>query len=348
MCKKGVFNKLKFSFAVILAAAVFLRPQTAVNAAQNSMHMWYASVAPAIFPFLALMPLLTSPEACAAYERIFSPLMRPLFRLPGSAAPSLIISLVSGSPAGAVSLARMAGPSGMTCGQLKRFAPVICGVGPAYLVMGVGVGLYGSAGYGLKLAAVQLAVQLLMLLALRFIKDESHKPVRIVPVPESKGGIRWAVEAVLTVCGYMVLFSVAASVFAELTGPYLGRILLIAADLPSGMAALAEWNHSGREILMGMGVGFGGLCILFQNMDALRPLGLGWKDMLCVKFAQSALCGALFPLLQQEVFRKTEPDAGLPYVFSLLFALILSLPVLISLSKKLFLNKTKSEKPFPV
>jgi len=342
-------NRWKLPAAAFLAAAVFLHPQTAVDSARNAMAMWLSSVAPAIFPFLALMPLLAGPEACAAYEKIFSAPMRKIFRLPGSAAPALIISLISGSPAGAAAISRMAGPSGMTLSQLRRFAPVICGVGPSYLVLGAGVGLFGSARTGIKIAAVQLAVQIIMLFLMGLQSDDRADSLAAVPISAQTGGMSQAVQSTLTVCGYMVFFSVAASTLSEIIGNVPGKILLLTSDLPSGLAMLAKWNPPGRNILLGMAVGFGGLCILSQNMELLGRLGLSWRHMLGVKFAQSALTAAVLPCVLRENCRQAAlPLQNTPayYVFSLLIALILSLPVLISLSKKLFLNKSNSGKNF--
>lgn len=346
--RENKLNKWKFPAAALLAIAIFLHPQTAVDSARNAMAMWYSSVAPAIFPFLALMPLLTGPDACAAYEKIFSRLMRVIFRLPGSAAPAFIISLISGSPAGAVAISQMAGHSGMTHSQLRRFAPVVCGVSPAYLTLGIGVGLFGSVHIGLRIAAVQLLAQLVLLLLLRLQVDEAGEPLAVIPIAP-RTGMRHAVSSTMTVCGCMVLFSVAASVLAETVGNLLGKILLLLADLPSGMAMLSQWNVPGKNLLLGMAVGFGGLCVISQNMDVLHPLGLSWKDMLGVKFVQSALSGALLPLVLRENCRGFNPilrNNAASYVFSLLIALLLSLPVLIYLSNKLFLNKSKQGKSF--
>ena len=347
--RSAALSKYKFIFAALLAILILIRPQQAVDSARKAMQVWYTSVAPALFPFMALLPLLTGPDACRVYERMFSPVMGALFRLPGSAAPGMIVAVLSGSPAGAAVIARTAGQSKMTVSQLRRFAPVVCGVGPAYLIMGVGAGLLGSPQMGMKQAAVQFCVQLGMLLVFRFIKEENPAPVQLIPMGQSGRGVRDGVEAVLAVCGYMVLFSVAAASAAAVLGKNLGSLLLIAADLPSGMALIAENSAKGRLLLMGMAAGFGGICIMAQNMEHLRPLGLRWKDMLCVKFAQSALCGVLCGLFFEEngtPFAANCVPGKITYAFSLLLALILSLPILIYLSNKLFLNKEKAGKSF--
>jgi len=339
-------KRMKLLPAIAALLAILCRPEAAVTCAQQAMRIWFASVAPALFPFLALLPLLTGPDACAVYAAAFGSVMGPLFRLPGSAAPAMLIAMLSGSPGGAIATARIARQSGMNRGQLRRLAPAVCGVGPAYLVMGVGVGLYGSARLGLRLVAIQLCVQLISLLALRCLPDD-ETPLPRPDAAADEGGIRAAVAAVLSVCSYMVLFASVSGAVAALAGPAVGRALLLAADLPSGMAVLAGWHFNGRAAVLGIALGFGGLCIAAQNMDVLHPLGLRRLDFLIVKLAQAALTGVLCAFLLEDSCMPA--DLGLAasrpaYAFSLLAALLLCVPALIFLSKNLFLNKTDSRK----
>jgi len=252
--------------------------------------------------------------------------------------------MISGSPGGALAFSRIAAGSNMKIADLRRTAPVVCGLGPAYLIMAVGVGLFGSREFGLKLAAAQLLAQILLLLGTRFFFEDSPDTVphdhRELPV----NGVRDAAAAVITVCGYMVLFSVVAGVFSEFLGQTAGTVLLILSDLPSGMSRLAQWCFPMRNLAVGMAVGFGGFCVAAQNMDVLRNMGLRWRDFLVLKFAQSALTGSIFALIAREKptgITFALPDSTAPYAFSLLIALLLCCPILIYLSNKLFLNKRK-------
>ena len=78
-------RKIRFVGALLLAALLLSKPQAAAAGAIRAMAQWADSVAPSVFPFLALLPLLTSEEACAAYRAILGRAMGALFRLPGAA-----------------------------------------------------------------------------------------------------------------------------------------------------------------------------------------------------------------------------------------------------------------------
>lgn len=336
-------KKLKFWGVVLVFTMILLKPETSVTNAQRAMATWYGSVAPALFPFLALMPLLTSDEACAAYEALFSKWMRPLFGLPGPAAPAVIIGMIAGSPGGALTLRRVAANSNMSYADMKRIALALGGVSPAYLIMGVGQGLYGSAALGMKLAAIQACIQLLLLVLLPRHKGTGGERIKADTYDDARNPIYAAVENLLSICGYMVVFSVIAGVMADFLGESIGTGLLLIMDLPSGLAGLSKLQIQGKMILQGAAIGFGGLCILTQNLDVLRPLGVGWKDCLCARCISAAVFAGACTVMETAAGSITVlRTTGKTYAISLFVAGIAVLPALYLLSKKIFLNKTKN------
>ena len=88
-------GRWKFPLAMLAVAALLLWPETALNAGREAMRTWAASVAPALFPFLLLMPALTGAEAARAYEALLGRWMRPLLGLPGAAAPAGAVGLLA-------------------------------------------------------------------------------------------------------------------------------------------------------------------------------------------------------------------------------------------------------------
>lgn len=335
-------KKLKFWGAALVLAGILIRPEASVAGAQRAMRLWCESVAPALFPFLALLPTLTGPEACAAYDAAFSRIMGPLFALPGAAAPALFIGMISGSPGGAIAVRRVAGETGMRSMDARRLALALSGLSPAYLILGVGQGLYGSAALGLRLALIQACAQLILLAALRFAPHGGEE--RIPPLAgeaRAQNPVRAAVEGVLAISGYMVLFSAAACAFASFAGEWAGMALLLAADLPSGLAALAKWQGPGRLLIQGAAIGFGGLCIAAQNLDAMRDLGVRAREYFAVRGAAAALIACVSGLLLRSVDSGAEGFVNggrSAYAFSLLAAGLLALPGLILLTRNLFLN----------
>ena len=299
---KPLLNALKLPAGLLLLALLLFDPAGALQAVREAMRVWADSVAPALFPFLAVLPLLTCPEARAQYARALGPILRQAFNLPGAAAAALAVGLLAGSPAGALACAWAA--ASLRRGELRRLALVCCGIGPVYLVSGVGVALLGRRDAGLLFAGCQLAAQLLTGLALRraFAGDTAPMPA----APETRGDrpMRAAVLALLQIAGYMALFAVLAHFAGRLFGARAGIVCRMLLDMPGGAALTAGLSLPLRvrlPLLAGMSA-FGGLCIAAQNLAVLAPLGVRWGEYLAAKAGQAAcaagLCAALLPLLE--------------------------------------------------
>lgn len=373
------FARLKPVAAALMLLLLLVRSEAAVAGGQRAMRIWCASVAPSLFPFLALMPMLVSDAARAFYQRAFGRLMA-FFSLPASAAPALLIGLVAGSPAGALAARRVArgqrgnrefenrtGEQNVPPQAAQGLALAVCGMSPAYLVIGVGQGLFGSTRLGWRLALAQLGTQLTLLFFLRrfqsdpvprktsinaaaarrtFGNDDSDNPhsnhrysengcpESVGPenvCPENRdldnrnldnrnfdnrysennrsedGGLKRAVESLLSICGYMVLFGSASAAAASLLGERLGLVLLALCDVTGGLAGLARWQAGLRFVAVGATVGFGGLCIAAQNVDVLRPLGVDLKKYLRIRILAALLCACLFGIFSASF--SPAPDA---------------------------------------
>lgn len=334
---------VRFAVAAVIAAGALMFPEDVLNAARRAMLVWYASVAPSLFPFMALMPLLTSPYAARVYARLAGPVMRPLFGLPGEAAPAVVIGVAAGSPAGAHAALRIARSAGLNRGQLTRLVCCATGLSPAFLITGIGAAMLGDAEAGLVLLKAQLSVQFLLLFATRFCREDA-RPVEAADVLTGDDPMRTAVASVLSVGGWMVMFSVAAAIVGRFVPKSAAAALLCVLDLPSGAHALAELpvEREIKVLMLAAAVGFGGFCVGMQNVSAVR----GWvkmKDYLAAKAASAVLmpvAAAMVLRFPEGKIRKTEdflPEQALA-------AVIFCVPVLIFLWKNLFLNKRKSEK----
>lgn len=333
----------KLLLCVFAGTLILLFPQAAANGARNAMAVWYKTVAPALFPFMVLMPVLTGSEACTVYRKLFSAVMKKLFSLQGAAAPAVLICMVAGSPGGAVAIRQLATSGALRQQDVRRLGFAMCGLSPAYLILGIGQGLYGSIAMGWKLAAVQAGIQLMLLFLSRYAPTGDGE-IGAGEIPKVSWGMSTTVESMLSVCGYMVFSGAIGGVLADLLGRRIGGLLLLAADLPGGSALLAESHAGEKMILQCAALGFCGLCIAFQNMDILKKIGVSWKTYLCGRMmAMLIFAGAGCFLVDGAVHRLViRGTQGKIYAFSLFFAILICIPAMFFLCRNLFLNNRKS------
>ena len=325
---------LKWLGGLAAMALLLSSPQDAARGAARAMAQWHASVAPALFPFLALMPLLTSGEAMAAYEALLSPFMGKCFNLPGAAAPGMIAGMVAGTPAGALAARNIAARGDLNRGQLQRLAAATAGFSPAFLVGGVGAGMLNSAAAGWKLVGAQLLTQIALLALSGRGRQARPEPVAAAGIERQTHPIRGAVQGVLTICGYMALFGALTGALGKWVDGGASDILLCLLDVPSGalrIAGLALPDSAKLPLLAGM-CGFGGLCLIAQSLDALRGCGVSAGGYVAVR-ALAGLLGAGFAAALQmlpppEDVRWIEPIRRNPLATGALATALLAIPVL--------------------
>lgn len=276
----------------VLAALLLMEPEAAALGALNAMLCWAQTVAPAMFPFMALLPLLTGPAATRACEKLLGRPMRALFRLPGSAAGALVAGMLGGSPAGALAVRRM---HGIRQGQMRRLGTAAAGLSPVFLVGGVGAGMLGSVEMGRVLLRAQIGSQLTLLLLTRGAWRNAED---ILPDSETEAAppLRGAVLSILTVGGWMTLFGALGQAARRILGSDLAGILCLV-DVVTGVEHISHLPLNGhtRMLLLAAVCGFGGACIGLQNLAILREAGLRPG----MYFATRMLAAALYVLLTE-------------------------------------------------
>jgi hypothetical protein len=240
------------------------------------------------------MPYLTCDEARSLYNRIFGKAARLLFRLPGGTAAAIVTGWMSGSPAGAMAVARVASSEELTEGEATRLAGIACGVSPVYALSVMGVSLAGSTKIGWYYVMSQLIAQIVTGILFRYSFSRCNCICHQAKTADRNGSIIEAVIAVLKVGGYMVIFAAAMSLVSGMIGEHVMFISPVV-DLPTGMSYLAE--NDLPHWISSAALGFGGLCIAFQNLDILSTVGVNSVYYIVQKLTCGVLCGFLCWLL---------------------------------------------------
>ena len=328
---------LKCLAGFLLAALLLCQPEAAANGAREAMFHWYYTVAPSLFPFMALLPLLTCEPAAHAYERLFGGFTRCVYRLPGASAAALAVGMIAGSPAGALAARRAAASSDMTRGQAQRLAMACCGMSPAFLISGVGAAMLGDPAAGHTLLRSQLVTQLFMPLLLRpFCRDNTPLPDDDLPDPTPP------VTAILTVGGYMALFGALAAALGAIFDETAANVCLCAMDVTAGCRVVSNINMKIVYKMMALSAltGYGGLCVCAQNLSVLREI-VHPVHFLLSRLAAAALSAALTALQTNHIIVKWEVK---PLPIAALMAVFLVIPALWHWNKHSFNNSNSTEK----
>ncbi len=278
---------MKLFFCATVLLALIASPEYSLSAARDALRIWGLDVAPSLFPYMVFCRLLSENLRRSGFPAV-----------PAVA----LLGLLGGSPSGASVLAAY----GQTLPRKKLAA--LCAmtgtISPMYLMGTVGAWLRNPSLSRLLFACHALGALLcagiVWALPAAFASDSSACP----PISDEKkeaDPIAQSVEAILSVGGCIVVFSVLAAFVRRLpgVGGALGALIHAMLEVSGGMHALCALSlpASAQAIYLAAVSGFGGLSILSQNLVFLRPLGVSERQLLSMGMLRAALCALAMALL---------------------------------------------------
>ncbi|MEG1593838.1 MAG: sporulation protein [Oscillibacter sp.] len=266
------------------------------EAVSGGLRLCAQSVVPALFPFLVVTTLLLRLGLGELLSPLFSGLMTPLFRLPGTGASALLLGLIGGYPVGAKTAAELYAAGLLTRDEGERLLAFCNNANPVFLISVLGVGVFGSVRAGVWLWLIHVVSALLTGLLFRGggkpTRRQSPPPIPLT-VPFSVAlvdAVRSALAGMLSVCAFVVFFYVLVQPLAGLGGR-VGTLLVGVTELFS-VIPLLEPSPAGFVLAAGL-AGWGGLSVLCQTAAVLDGSGLSPRNALPGKLLQALLSVAL-------------------------------------------------------
>lgn len=278
--------KTRASFFVSLALALLafggllIFPQAAADGARRGLALCGRVIVPSLFPFAAVACMLLELGLPQGLSRAAAPLMSRLFGVSGRGGAAFFLGLCGGYPLGAVAVSELYSSGGVDrreAGQLLAFCD---NAGPAFIISVAGLGIFGSAPAGFFLYGVHVLAAGMVGLLLRGRANPSFSP----PEPSSPSGfsaaltvsVKKAASAALTVCGFVVFFSVLTALLDAS-----GLLPALCGRLAAGLGLELHYTRGLLTGLLELGAGAGameGLALNRQNL-ALAAFILGWGGL---------------------------------------------------------------------
>lgn len=291
------------------ALALLLLPQVTSAAATGALELCVSTLLPSLFPYFVLTELWVLLGAAESLGRAASPIMGPVFHLPGTAAPALLLGAIGGYPVGAQAVCRLYDQGALTREEAEQTLLFSNNAGPAFVLGVVGGGLFGSPGLGAALLAIHLTSAVLLGIWLRPAVRPQNRALRpSAPALSLQAALPRAVRqagvSFLSVCLFVLFFSVVGAILtallpASVAGSGLYALGLGALELASGTVRLAAlpWPGSWVFAAAALLLGFGGLCVQMQTQAILVRSGLSGRSFRRGKALQALLSAGLALLI---------------------------------------------------
>ena len=298
-------------------------PLEASEGARSGLALCAGVVVPSLLPFLILSGLAAALGLPELLSRAGAPLLARLGIPPEAAAP-LLLGLTGGYPVGASALAQLVRDGRMSPEAAGDALPWCNNTGPGFIVGFTGAAVFGSVQAGMMLYLCHAAAAF----ALAFCGRKRRKAGAFPPgnAPDRRFAealpacIQTAAISMLTICAYVVFFSVltallrSAGVLSALAvglSARLGLELRSAYALLNGLLELSGGIGAlrgaaptpGNAALAAFLLGFGGLSVHCQTLYAVS----GTKIKCARHFAGRIVHGLCSALLAFGLFSLLTP-----------------------------------------
>ena len=311
--KLGSVYRFFLAGAVILSAfALVLYPNEAAETVRDSLSVCTKTLIPTLFPLMCVSVLMVETGVAERAGRLFSFVMRPLFKLPGEAAPAFVLGLVGGYPVGARTAISLYEKGALNRNETEKLLSFCNNSGPAFILGTVGAGVFNDPKIGFMLYFSHMLASVVVGIIFRGYgsrrkpaakKTPSAAAKTSAPTPRLSSAVSRSITAaggsMINICAFIIFFSVATRML------YLAGILpalasFIAHPFPMMTAAEAEGLLSGLiEVASGV-LSLKTAAVGMPAALAMAAFMLGWAGV-SVHFQVVSFIGekslSLFPYL---------------------------------------------------
>ena len=309
---------LPLSAAGLAMLALVLCPEAAADAARAGLRLCGEVLVPSLLPFFVVSALLRAWGLPGVLGRLLEPVTARLWAMDGGGVSAFLMGVLGGYPLGAATVAQLRADGAISRKDGERALSFCNNSGPAFLLGAAAMGVFHSRRAGLLLygAHVLSAVLIGMVTAPRRRLETPRERTYIAAASVAEAmpaAVRTAVDALLSVCGFVVLFSVVtglldavgylpalAGKLSAATGLELhaARALFTGLlEIGSGLGAMEGLAPTPQNLaLCAFLMGFGGLSVHCQTAAVLAGTDLRGKRHFFGKVLQGVL-SALMVLL---------------------------------------------------
>lgn len=322
------FFAMKFKTGALLLAALtaacslLIFPVQAAQGAKNGIGYCLEVLIPSLYPFMVLSVFVVKSGLAHKVGSRLEGITQNVFRLPGSAAPTVLMSVIGGYPAGARSIAALYDEGEITRSQAERMLGFCVNAGPSFVITAVGAGFLKSPRAGAILFAAQVIVFLLLGIGCGLTaKDETaaHRKAKAKEAGVSQALILSAADAahaIINMCCFVILFAALMNLIRMFCAdPVRSSMFSALLEVTGGCSDLARLGVP--PWVVSAAIGWGGICVHFQVLSTLTELQFSKVRFIAFRLLQALLSAAvswgltlLFPETKEAFCSFAGPVSG--------------------------------------
>ncbi len=290
-------------FSLLITGFLITKPRIAAESVKGALSLCVTGLIPSLFPFIVTVGIIDSSGLSVVISKLLGRPIEFFFSVPREAVSAVILGAVGGFPIGAVCVRRLYISGSLTKDEAERLLCFTNNASPAFCIGVIGISLFNSTGFGVRLFLCQLAAAIIIGL---FGRRRTHKSHATTPAPRNSvsqiitssigdGGI-----TMLKICSFAVFFAVAGDVICLVCQYYIGTaactMSAAVTELTLAARKCAELGGTAGKLICAFAVGFSGMSVHLQTASVLSDCDISMSKYYKAKLMQGILC-AVFVLI---------------------------------------------------
>ena len=268
---------------------------------KDGMRLAVGSVIPSSFPFMVITDFYVAygrPENL----RLIGAVLSRLMGIPPAGLGALICGNVGGFPIGAKACADAYASGALERSDAQRLIPLCNNPSCAFIVGGVGIGMWGEARIGVTLLISVISATLLCGVITKSKQyNNAYTDNNIRQNYSFVESVKKAGVSSISIISFVCLFSVLCGIIKKrVKNALLIYPLFSILEVTNAVSSLASSDALPEALRLSacaFALGFGGVCVGMQSSSFVRASGLTMKNYYRVKLLEGMLAAAVFSLL---------------------------------------------------
>jgi len=289
----------------LFVAMLIINPAAFLERGREAVLLCIDVIIPSLFPFLVAAGILVKLGLPRYMSRNLSPLMRPLFNIPGSGALALVMGLISGYPIGAKIARELYDSGDCTKTEAERMLAFCNNSGPLFIIGAIGVGMLSSPAIGYVLYVSHVLAAISVGLIFRFYKRGCDRPAlppkNLVVRKEADSGIIGsavysAVGTMAKICAFVILFGGLVGMMPNLGNSIANALGAGIIEISAGISEFTALQNIALPVklaVISFMLSFSGLSVTTQVSAIISGSGLSMLPCIAGKFLSGIISGVI-------------------------------------------------------
>lgn len=318
---KNKFMTIKTLLLVVIAAVlsviVIIHSEFASKGIKHGIDYCTGVLIPSMFFLVFISTAIIKSEICNKTKIIFDKVTKFLFYLPGTTAPTILLSFIAGYPVSAAGIRELYRKNEINSEQLNRMMLFCVNLGPAFIISTLGKSMLKNTKTGLILFIIQITSSMLIGIISGIIarikktefyyKNSDFKSVNFSFGSLLVESCEGTCKTLINMCTPVILFFGIVSIFENLnTIDYLAENLvrlgldhgtatsLVVSLLEMTQGCMIAASHKTPLWVFSFALSFGGFCAHTQVISELKNTPF--------KYSKFLLCRLIVAVTQTIIF----------------------------------------------